>query len=435
VAERSALRRDLDDVIRAAVEAVEPRRLLAARLRREGLVLGVGDARVDLARYASVRVASVGKAARGMAEGWLALGLPADECLLVAPSAEALPGFVAVAGEHPTPGAGSERAGRALLDLAEGTRESDLLVLLLSGGASALAEAPAVPLADLAEATRLLLAAGADVRETNAVRKHLSRLKGGGLARAARGDVLALVLSDVPGDDLAVVGSGPATPDPTTYRDAFDALARRGLLDRVPASVRRRIEDGLAGRAPETPKPGDPAFSRARAFVLGGNAAAVEAALARATALGYRAVEAPPLSGEARDAGLALARRLLAEAASGRPVVLVAGGETVVTVRGPGQGGRNQEAALAAVEALAGANAALAFVGTDGVDGPTDAAGAVVDGASLARARALGLDPTRALAANDSHPFFVTLGDLVLTGPTGTNVADVAVGLARGRDA
>ena len=342
---------------------------------------------------------------------------------------------------HPLPDARGLRAALEVERLLQGLGEGDLLLLLLSGGASALLPAPAegLSLRDKARTTALLLGAGATIHELNVVRKHLSRFKGGGLARlAAPARVRALVLSDVVGDDLSTIASGPVSPDPSRFEDAIAALADRGVLGRVPAAVSHRLRDGARGRVPETPKPGEPLFRRVRAEVVGSNRLSLEAAAREARRLGFRPlVLTSRLEGEAREVARALVAVLRECVASGRPasppVCLLAGGETTVTVRGHGQGGRNQEMAVAAVPPLAAfpVDALFASLATDGVDGKSDAAGGVVDRHTARKARALGLaPPAEFLARSDSRNFLGPAGGLILTGPTGTNVMDLTVLLA-----
>jgi hydroxypyruvate reductase len=320
-----------------------------------------------------------------------------------------------------------------VLSLARSAGPSDLVVFLISGGGSALLPAPAPPvtLGEKQEVTRLLLGAGATIGELNAVRKHLSLLKGGQLARAASpATVLTLLLSDVIGDPLDVIASGPTAPDPTTFAEALDVLMRRGVVDRVPSSVRHRLGEGARGHIPETPKPGDALFSRVTHVVVGNNRLVVDAAAKAAQALGYAPRIAPAaLEGEAREVGTTL----VAQARSlPSPACLIAGGETTVTVRGRGRGGRCQELALAAALALrADDELTVLAAGTDGTDGPTAAAGAVVDAGTVERGRAAGLDPHRALADNDAHTFLGATGDLIVTGPTTTNLLDVYLVLPR----
>jgi glycerate 2-kinase len=335
---------------------------------------------------------------------------------------------------HPVPDERGAAAARDLLALALGAGANDLVLTLISGGASALTPAPAPPitLGDKQVMTRLLLAAGADINQLNAVRKHCSVLKGGQLARAAApARVAALLLSDVIGDPIDVIGSGPTAPDASTFGEALGILDRFELRQRAPASVRERLERGARGEIAETPKPDDSIFERVTNVVIGNNQLVVDAAASRAAALGLAPhVLTRALHGEARDA----ARELVALGggiAAGRgpvapPACLIAGGETTVTVRGGGIGGRCQEFALAAALELEGRDGMVVLAaGTDGSDGPTDAAGAVADGDSAARARHQGLDPRPHLDRNDSNRVFAALGDLVVTGPTNTNLLDL----------
>jgi hydroxypyruvate reductase len=328
---------------------------------------------------------------------------------------------------HPVPDARGLAASARLLELARGAGEGELIVFLVSGGGSALTPAPAPPitLAEKQELTRLLLASGATIGELNAVRKHLSLFKGGQLARAAwPARVLTLALSDVIGDPLDVIASGPTAPDPTTFGDALEVLARRGLSGRVPASIARRLEAGRAGEIPETAKPGDPLFARVDNVVIGNNALVTDAAVATARRLGFRAdLATRELQGEARDVArefVARARRLTP------PACLIAGGETTVTVRGQGKGGRCQEFALAAALELSPTERMTVLAaGTDGTDGPTDATGAIVDAGTVARGAAAGADARRALADNDAYGFLRASADLIVSGPTRTNLLDL----------
>lgn len=335
---------------------------------------------------------------------------------------------------HPVPDARGEAAARQIHALAESAGRDDLLLVLVSGGGSALTPAPVPPitLADKQAMTRLLLAAGANINQLNTVRKHCSLLKGGQLARAAApARVQALLLSDVIGDPLDVIASGPTAPDPSTFGEALAILDRFDLTGRAPAAVVERLQRGARGLIPETPKAEDPVFRHVTNTVIGNNLLVVEAAAARARALGYTPhLLTRALDGEARDRARELAD-LARQVRQGRgpvapPACLIAGGETTVTVRGRGRGGRCQEWALAAALALEGTDGIVALAaGTDGTDGPTEAAGAVADGESAARARAQGHDPRARLDDNDSNPVFAALGDLVVTGPTSTNLLDL----------
>jgi hydroxypyruvate reductase len=334
---------------------------------------------------------------------------------------------------HPVPDERGLAASARLLELARSAGADDLVLFVVSGGGSALTPAPAPPvtLAEKQQVTRLLLAAGATIGELNAVRKHLSLFKGGLLARAARpATVLTLALSDVIGDPLDVIASGPTAPDPTTFATAQEVLERRGVRTRTPPSVLARLEAGLRGEVAETPKPGDPVFGRVSNLVIGNNALITDAAVAAAERLGYRAhFLTRGLQGEAREVA-----RELVERARGLepPACLVAGGETTVTVRGRGMGGRCQEFALtAALELRPDDDLTVLAAGTDGTDGPTDAAGGVVDRATVGKGRAAGADAQRALGDNDAYPFLKASGDLIVSGPTNTNLLDLYVVLRR----
>ena len=335
---------------------------------------------------------------------------------------------------HPVPDERGVAAAREILELARSAGGDDLVLTLISGGGSALTPAPAPPvtLGDKQAVTRLLLAAGATINQLNAVRKHLSLLKGGQLARAATpARVHALLLSDVIGDPIDVIGSGPTAPDASTFGEALAILESFQIRDRAPTSVVRRLEQGRRGEIPETPKPDDPLFRHVSNVVIGNNALVIEAAAARAGELGFAPhVLTRSLEGEARQVArefIHMARRIrsgLGPVAA--PACVLASGETTVTVRGGGKGGRCQEFALAAALEMEGLDGVVVLAaGTDGTDGPTEAAGAVADGLTARRAREQGDDPRARLETNDSHAVFASLGDLVVTGPTNTNLLDL----------
>ena len=338
-----------------------------------------------------------------------------------------------VVGGHPTPTAESERGGRAALQIAESLEADETLLVLLSGGASALMAVPAdgVTLEDKQATTRQLLRAGADIHALNTVRKHLSAIKGGWLAARATGPCRAFAISDVVGDDLSVIGSGPTVADASTFRDALDIVRRFGGDGAYPPAVVKRLAEGVHGRVPETPKPHDTKLARTETTVIGGRRDAMGGAAREAESRGYRVVRVDDaVVGEARVAGPSHLRAAIAVAAGApRPACVISSGETTVRVSGDGKGGRNQEFCLSCAEVLAaaGGTSALASVGTDGIDGPTDAAGAVVDATTSERARAARLQPRAFLDRNDSYRFFEALGDLIQTGPTGTNVGDLQI--------
>ncbi|MGE0463474.1 MAG: glycerate kinase [Vicinamibacterales bacterium] len=415
-------------MIQAALDGVSARRVVERALERDATRSRLLDAPVHLL--------AVGKAGPAMATALLshpevrvrsALAIGTHPASAMPASLDFMPA------SHPFPDHRSRAAAAEALARASRVARDERLVLMLSGGASALMCEAAEGLAfdDKLSATRALMLAGADIHQLNALRKHLSRVKGGRLAAACPGATTTLALSDVVGDDLSVIGSGPGVPDPSTWADVAAAIEACDAWGQLPQSVVSRIREGVAGTVAETPKAGDVALSRADAFVVGRAADAVDAARAAAAQLGYAAIVLDErVTGEARVAGPAwLDRSLaLARAHRGRVCVLSAG-ETVVQVTGPGIGGRNLEFALSLAEPMAGMGAAIAATaGTDGIDGVSDVAGATVDGDTLHRARARGLPtPGDVLDRNDSFNFFAPLGDTIRTGRTDTNVGDIQV--------
>ena len=436
------LRKHALSIFRAALDASDPLEAVLRHLRKDESTLVAGKRRYALDRFQSIYVIGAGKASASMA---LAverlLGRRITGGVINVKYGHVAPVKRVELNEcgHPLPDAAGVIGASRIAGIAERASERDLIIALISGGGSALAPAPAPPvtLEQKQETTKLLLACGANIHEINAVRKHISMLKGGQLARlAAPATVLCLMLSDVIGDNLDVIGSGPTAPDASTFRTARTIFDKYGLLDRIPAAVRDRIEAGVAGSIAETPKPGDPVFERVQNLVVGSNALAVNAAERKARELGFRTlVLSSMIEGETRDVArvhAAIAKQMLA---SGQPLkppaCVVSGGETTVTLRGDGLGGRNQEFALAAAIDIAGLeNVVVLSGGTDGTDGPTDAAGALAAGTTIRRAQAAGLDAQAALTRNDSYHFFEPLGDLIKTGPTNTNVMDVRLILA-----
>ncbi len=414
----------------AALDAGAAEPLLRRAAQIQGSRLSVGDQSWSLDERDRVIVLGCGKAGAAMARGIESLlgDRIADGFVVVKDGYTSPTRYVRLAeAAHPVPDARGQAATRRLLTLAGGAGRNDLIVFLVSGGGSALTPAPApgISLSDKQVVTALLLAAGATINEVNAVRKHVSGFKGGQLARVANpAPVLALILSDVIGDPLDVIASGPTAPDPTTFAEALDVLARYRVLNRVSVSIRSRLEAGRQGEVAETPKPGDPLFAGVSNQIIGNNATIIDAAAARARGLGYEPhVLTRALHGEARQVAAELVeqgRRLPP------PACLIAGGETTVTVRGPGLGGRCQEFALAAALALpAGEDLVVLAAGTDGTDGPTEAAGALIDAGTVSRGRAAGLDARQTLDDNDSHRYLRASGDLIVTGPTNTNLLDL----------
>lgn len=418
-------------LVRAALEAASARTVTAEAVRAAAPF----EPRGRLAALA------VGKAAAAMADAFAShVDRPVDVALAIGTHLDRPlpPGWRWHPSAHPVPDERSVAAANAALSMARTLGPEDTFVVLLSGGTSALMAAPAegVSLTDKQETTRQLLRGGADITSVNTVRKHLSAVKGGRLGAAARGRVLAWLLSDVVGDDPSSIGSGPTVADPTTFGDAIAVLERYGGLAAYPSGAVDHLRKGTRGEVPETPKPGDGSLAHVHTSVIGSARLSLAGAARQAERLGYRVLTRPdPVVGEAREAAadhVAWMERACREIAE--PVCLLSCGETTVHVAGTGYGGRNQEFALAAAERLAAWTrpVVLASVGTDGVDGPTDAAGAIADPTTLARARAAGLDVRAALERNDSGTLLAALGDRIVTGPTETNVGDVQVVLAGG---
>jgi glycerate 2-kinase len=424
------LRRHALSIFRASLDAADPAAAVERRLRekkyskfRNIFVIGAGKAGASMAQAAErVLGRRITAGLINVKDGHLAKlrRIELNEC------------------GHPLPDERGAAGARGIAQIAAAAGPDDLVLCLVSGGASALLPLPAegITLEEKQSVTRLLLASGANIHEINAVRKHLSLIKGGQLARlAAPAAVEALLLSDVIGDDLDVIGSGPAAPDASTFAGAVAILQKFNLMDRLPASVKSRLEQGVRGEIEETPKPGDPLFARVRNVVVGSNRLALTAAARKARELGYRTlVLASGVQGETRDiAGMhaAIAHEIVDSSEPVKPpACIITGGETTVTLKGEGLGGRNQEFVLAAALGIAGLDNVVVFsAGTDGSDGPTDAAGAVADGNTLAR----NSEAQRFLDRNDSYHYFEPLGDLIKTGPTNTNVMDVRIVLVGAR--
>ncbi len=427
-------------IVSAALQAVNPEDAVRRFMQRHGNKLEVGNQKYDLDRFERVYLVGAGKASAPMAEAAVEIiGANLTEGLIITKEgyrkAKALTRCLIFEAGHPIPDLRGVMATRRILSLLEQVRESDLVICLLSGGGSALLNCPSegISLQDMQALTGELLACGANIDEINTLRKHLDNIKGGGLCKkAAPATVVSLILSDVVGDPLDRIASGPTAPDPSTYTDAYSILNRYDLVKRTPQTIVDHIRLGIQKQIPETPKPGDPIFSKVLNQIVGNNYLAAKAAAQQAAQEGMNAlILSTCLQGEASQAGLLLASIAQQVVKTGepvpRPACIVAGGETTVILHGDGTGGRNQEMALAAVLPFAGLpDAFLVTLATDGGDGPTDAAGAVVTGGTFERASLAGLDPRDFLRQNDSYHFFHQLDDLLKPGPTLTNVNDLA---------
>lgn len=437
----SSIRPLLRKLIVRGLAAVDARMAVNRVISKKGDKLVIGRRRYDLRGYERVVVLGAGKAAASMAQAVeQQLRSRLQSGIVVVKYGHAMPTkrIVVMEAGHPVPDRSGLKAAARVCAMAAELGRRDLLILLLSGGASSLLPAPVagVTLADKQRTTQELLRCGASIREINTVRKHLSRIKGGRLAELTDATVVTLVLSDVLGDDLSAIASGPTAPDPTTYRDAASILKQYRIWHAVPPRVRQHLDHGCRGLVPETPKPGSSLFRRVHHHIVGNNAAAVTAVARAAREAGLRTLVLSAITGEARDEGQRfgmLAREIAGESKLlQRPCCVIAGGETTVTVSGKGTGGRAQEfAAAAALEIEGLRNVWVAAIGTDGTDGPTDAAGAVVDGKTTARAQRLSVDFDGALKRHNIYPALKQLDQLIMTGPTGTNVNDLYLILVR----
>jgi glycerate 2-kinase len=439
-----AHRQILAGIFDAALAAADPYNAVLNAASVEHDRLTIAGAKYDLAAFQRIIVVGAGKATARMALAVESLlGNRIDAGLIVVKDGHTAPLDIIeqIEAAHPVPNEAGIAGTQRILSMVRAADERTLVICLLSGGASALLIAPVegLTLQDKQDATLLLLNAGASIDELNAVRKHLSAVKGGRLAQAAfPAQLVTLIVSDVIGDALDVIGSGPTSPDDSTFADAWSVIAKYGLQQRFPPRVTDYLQHGIAGQKLETVKANDPCLAKTRNVIVAGIRQALDAARNRAAQLGYSVLTvSDTLQGEARDAAHFLAQAARAELDAMQPDerrCLLCGGETTVTVRGSGKGGRNQEFALAFALDIEGVQGvALLSAGTDGSDGPTDAAGAMVDGSTASRARSLGIDPLRHLEQNDSYAFFQQFDTATgahshfKTGPTGTNVMDIQI--------
>ncbi len=440
------LRQDAIAIFMAGLSAVDPEKAIVDHLSLEGNTVIAGEERIELHPEGRVLLIGAGKAAAPMAaateqvlEDRISEGIVAVKYGHLFP----VKSTILLEAGHPVPDENGFIASQRILELAEGASEKDLVICLLSGGSSALLPCPREPvtLKEKGETTGLLLASGASIQEINTVRKHLSLIKGGGLARVVYpARLLSLIMSDVVGDPLDVIASGPTVPDPSTFQEALEVLNRYGMRNKVPGAVLDLLIQGTNEVIPETPKEDSEEFAGTFNILVGNNDVALAESYKKATSLGYNTSILPyPVTGEARDAAIDHVDKIRDIHSVGYPLqppaCLISGGETTVTIMGGGRGGRNQEFALAAVPGLDGLEGVVILsAGTDGTDGPTDAAGAIVDGFTAMRARKLGIDPITYLDDNDSYNFLSATGDLLITGPTLTNVMDIQIALVSFRD-
>jgi len=436
------LRQDAAEIFYAGLRAVDPGDAIQRHVQREGEILHVGSQTYDLDSFRHIYVVGGGKAGAAMAS--------AIEDLL---GARITQGWVNVKYEHlaptrtvhiheaghPVPDEAGVQGTQEIVRLLEAATARDLVICVISGGGSALLPAPVagITLPQKQAVTKLLLNCGATIHEINTIRKHISAVKGGQLARAASpATVVTLILSDVIGDPLDTIASGPTVPDSQTFTDCLDILKKYDIEAQLPAPVLRRLQEGAQGTVADTPKAGDPIFTNVQNLIIASNAQAAKAAAEKANALHYSTMLLSTfVEGETREVAKVHAAILKEILHSGHPLpapaCIISGGETTVSIQGDGLGGRNQEFVLAAAREIDDLhNVVILSAGTDGTDGPTDAAGAIADGETVQRARKQALDPLAFLKNNDSYHFFEALGDLMKTGPTNTNVMDLRILLA-----
>ena len=434
------LRGDAITVLEAALNSVGPYKAVLNNLKIVDGKLRVGNFEASLDDLRKIVVIGGGKAGGAMAEAVESVlgDRVSGGCVNVLQGTEFRYNLKKIrlqGASHPIPNNDGVRGVAEMLMLISSMREKDLVICLISGGGSALMPYPAegISLEDKQDVTSRLLMKGATIDDLNAVRKHLSAIKGGQLARRCYPTrVVSLILSDVVGDPLDTIASGPTSPDTTTFRNAVDVLKKYKLWDDICSQVRERLEYGVKKVIVETPKPGDEIFNHVTNIIVGNNSIAAESAAEAAEALGYNSlIVSTMVEGEAAEVGTVLAGIARELAAKGRPLkppaAVIVGGETTVNVRGSGRGGRNQELALSLARRITGLKAVAASLATDGIDGPTEASGAIVDGETSTKASKAGLSIEKFLAENDSHSFFKKIGDTIVTGPTGTNVNDLVL--------
>ncbi len=437
------LAQDAMAIFRAGLDAADPERAVLNHLQKQAQgVFSVAGHSLDLDRFDRVLVVGAGKAACPMARA-LEKALPRIDggCITTKYGhCRDLDHVAVTEAGHPVPDENGVTGTQNILDILNSATEKDIIFCVISGGGSALMPRPVegISLAHKQETTSALLACGASIHEVNAIRRHISKIKGGGLARAAYpARLVTFVLSDVIGDDLDTIASGPTVPDASSFADCLEIIDRRKLRHTLPVEVLEHLEKGALGKIPDTPKEGDPIFQACSTVIVGSSRQSLFAARDKAKALGYDAmILSSEIEGETRDVAkvhAAIAREILnTRNPVAPPACVLSGGETTVTIKGDGLGGRNMEFALAGALEISGAKNVLLFsAGTDGTDGPTDAAGARADGSTVKRARDLGLDARAHLENNDAYPFFKTLDDLIMTGPTMTNVMDLRLILVK----
>jgi glycerate-2-kinase len=436
------LKKDALTIIKSAIDAVKPSQLIKNQIGLYGDILQIGERLINLSKFENIYIIGAGKASAFMAQSLEEImkdKVTYGAVIVKYDHGASCKKVKILEGGHPIIDENGIAATGQILNLVQQAGENDLVICMISGGGSALFEKlpEGISLSDLQEIFKLLLECGAAIEEVNTVRKHLSLVKGGQLARViAPAACVSLLLSDVIGDPVESIASGPTAADPTTFKDTWQVIEKYGLADRLPEAVKLHLQNGLKGKIPETLKPGDPIFEKTDNIVLGNNFLSLKTAEQTAKELGYNSlILSSQIQGEAKEIAKAISGMILETIASEnpiqRPACLLMGGETTVTIRGKGKGGRNQELALSALLSLKNISNPYALVscGTDGTDGPTDAAGGIILPEMWENAKKLKLNPQEYLAQNDAYHFLEKVDGLIKTGPTGTNVMDIIFAL------
>ena len=426
------IRTDVLDILDSVLEAVDPYKAVRSRFKNDIIVFE--EESIDISAFDNVYLVGFGKASVGMAQA-VCDSVDVKEGVVVTndPNNQVKnDNVVTIVGGHPLPDQGSIDGAEKILSVVKKCNDCDVLIVLISGGGSALLSKPRVGLEDLQSVTSLLLKCGADINEINTIRKHLSLVKGGQLAASSNSLVISFIISDIIGDPISFIASGPTYPDSTSFTDALRVLEKYDLWEKIPLSAKKVIDNGVKGIIPDTPNEDDVVFKNVFNFIVANNEIACKAAEKKARNLGYETMLlTTSLDGEAKEKGRFLVDKVL-NYMNSKSRVFISGGETTVTIHGDGKGGRNQEMILGSVRDLFEKDVVFASFATDGVDGMSDAAGAIADGFTLSRALSKGLDPDVFLRNNNSYEFFKNLDDLFMTGPTGTNVMDVQIVIRKG---
>jgi glycerate-2-kinase len=423
--ELKKIRGDIIEILSSAVDAVDPYKTVKSKFKSGKII--INEREIDCSNFENIYLLGFGKASVGMTQAvcdsikikkGLVITNDPDKCV----QNKLIKTYV---GGHPIPNQNSIHSTEKILELIRECKKNDIIIILVSGGGSSLLCKPKIKLEDFKLTTELLLKSGANINEINTVRKHLSFVKGGQLVRHAKCMVVSFIISDIVNDPVEFIASGPTSPDSTTYFDAKNILLKYSLWKKIPSDVRREIMNGISGSNPETPKMNDTIFNNVHNFIIANNKIACKAAEIKAIEIGYKPIiTTTSLIGEAKDVGRYLIEKIHK---NNNKSIYISGGETTVTIKGNGKGGRNQEMILGSIKSLDGKNIVFSSFATDGIDGDSKASGAIADGFSLMRAKNKNLNIEKYLEDNNSYEFFYKLGDLFITGPTGTNVMDIQI--------